>query len=218
MPTGILLEYPKLPNNLNKRHEWTYTMAENQDAELDVLIQGASPVTSSEPPKKVEPPPKKGGLPPAVLGGVLTFLAVIVAGFLYLDSYVQKKNAILEEEYQKRKKEYRVQARRRMYDNIQGQLQAEMMDRMKSGSEGEAESKKGEHTATASEHPESASEHPANGSEHPANDKKHAADDKKHPADKKGNPPGEKGHPTSEKGHPTDKKGNPPGEKEHPTN
>ncbi|MBF0437163.1 MAG: hypothetical protein HQL77_17605 [Magnetococcales bacterium] len=174
-------------------------MAENQDAELDVLIQGASPVANQESPKKVEPPPKKKGLPPALLGGVLTFLAVIVAGFLYLDSYVQKKNAQLEEEYQKRKKEYRVQARRRMYDNIQGQLQAEMMDRMRSGSEMDAEPKKGERPEAVAEHPSNASEQQANKSGNPTSEKGHPVADKKHATDDKKPPVADKKHATDDK-------------------
>ncbi|MBF0421929.1 MAG: hypothetical protein HQL73_02940 [Magnetococcales bacterium] len=117
-------------------------MAENQDSELDALIQGAAPVAEAPPPKPE--PPKKSGASSALLGGLIGFLVLLVGGFLYLDAYVQKKNAKLEEEYQKRKREYSVQARRRMYDNMQGQLQAEMMDRLKINKELEGEPKKHE--------------------------------------------------------------------------
>ena len=105
-------------------------MAENQDSDLDNLIQSSAPTTESEKQTKAEVP-KKSSLSPALIATVAIIVAIGVGVYTVLDSYVQKKNAELDAEFQNRRKEYRIQAHRRMYDTIQGQLQTEMMDRMK---------------------------------------------------------------------------------------
>ncbi|MBF0146732.1 MAG: hypothetical protein HQL84_11690 [Magnetococcales bacterium] len=105
-------------------------MAENQDSELDSLIQSSAPATESEKQPKAEVP-KKSFLSPALIATVVIVAAIGSGIYMVLDSYVQRKNAELAAEFENRRKEYRIQAHRRMYDTIQGQLQTEMMDRMK---------------------------------------------------------------------------------------
>ncbi|HIJ85672.1 MAG: hypothetical protein HW380_117 [Magnetococcales bacterium] len=107
-------------------------MAENQDFDFDIPAQGTAPAPVTEPEKpEKEVPVKKTGSSQVIIASAVAIGLLGVGGYMYLDGYVQKKNAELEAEYQKRKKENRIQAHRRMYDNIQGQLQADMMDRMK---------------------------------------------------------------------------------------
>lgn len=105
-------------------------MAESQDSELDSLIQSSAPTTESEKQTKAEVP-KKSSLSPALIATVVIIVAIGAGVYMVLDGYVQRKNAELDAEFQNRRKEYRIQAHRRMYDTIQGQLQTEMMDRMK---------------------------------------------------------------------------------------
>ncbi|MBF0107960.1 MAG: hypothetical protein HQL76_02120 [Magnetococcales bacterium] len=108
-------------------------MAENQDSELDNLIQASAPGGDAEkaPREPKEEPPKKSGMSPMTLAMIGVFIAVLAMGYMTLDGYVTKKNAELEAEFQRKRVEYRIQAHRRMYDTLQGQIQVEMMDRMK---------------------------------------------------------------------------------------
>ncbi|MEO5327528.1 MAG: TrbC/VirB2 family protein [Magnetococcus sp. THC-1_WYH] len=105
-------------------------MAEDSESELDTIVQGGDPVTESEKPaEKAAEVPEKKGMSQTLIAILIGIGAVIVVGYMYLSGHVDKKNAELEQEYINRKKDYVIQAHRRMYDTIQGQLQAEMMDR-----------------------------------------------------------------------------------------
>lgn len=106
-------------------------MAEDSDSDLDTIVQGGDPVTEPEKSasKAAEVPAKKKGMLPKIIVPLIAVGGMMVAGYMVLSGNVQKKNAELEQEYLNRKKDYVVQAHRRMYDTIQGQLQAEMMDR-----------------------------------------------------------------------------------------
>lgn len=105
-------------------------MAEDSESDLDTIVQGGDPVTEPEKPaEKAAEIPEKKGMSQTLVAILIGIGTVIVVGYMYVSGNVEKKNAELEQEYINRKKEYVIQAHRRMYDTLQGQLQAEMMDR-----------------------------------------------------------------------------------------